>query len=430
MGKSKNDLAWGKIFKKHKILDKIVSDSYFEITSKHINEFREARLMTKFDHKSQLPTLFSKNKLSILPTSRGSYVIGEFETFHKFNEDDIEITKKALPESLESINHLEITSEAAVINYAFVSGILQDFSEEKQLWPTVSGRMKSSSFSFKINTSKKPFDVKVENSQIEIDGGYEGKNTLILIEAKINISKDFIVRQLYYPFKLWSSKIQKKVRPIFLTYSNGIFNLREYKFTDVNNYNSLKLVKQKKYVLHEGTFNLQDLSKIIDISKTSKEPEIPFPQADSFERIINLCELLNQKEFIAKEDITEKYDFDSRQTDYYSSAGRYLGLIETDIDQKSGQTGCLLTNYGKQVFSLSLIDRQKEFIKLIVSKKAFKDTLKQYLANGEMPKKHEIVEIMKKSNLYNIDSETTYSRRASTIISWINWILNQTKEKN
>ena len=430
MGKSKNDLAWGKIFKKHKILDKIKSNDYFEITSKHINEFREARLMTKFDHKSQLPKLFLENKLSILPTSRGSYVIGNFETFHEFNEDDIEITKKALPESLESINHLEITSEAAVINYAFVSGILQDFSEEKKLWPTVSGRMKSSSFSFKINTSKKPFDVKVENSQIEIDGGYEGKNTLILIEAKINISKDFIVRQLYYPFKLWSGKIQKKVRPIFLTYSNGIFNLREYKFTDVNHYNSLELVKQKKYVLHEGTFNLQDLSLIIEKSKTSKEPEIPFPQADSFERIINLCELLNQKEFIAKEDITEKYDFDSRQTDYYSNAGRYLGLIETDIDQKSGQTGCFLTNYGKQVFSLNLFDRQKEFIKLIVSKKAFKDTLKQYVANSKMPEKHEIVEIMKKSNLYNIDSESTYSRRASTIISWINWILNQTKEKN
>jgi hypothetical protein len=184
-------------------------------------------------------------------------------------------------------------------------------------------------------------------------------------------------------------------------------------------------VKQKKYVLHEGTFNLQDLSQIIDISKTSKEPEIPFPQADSFERIINLCELLNQKEFIAKEDITEKYDFDSRQTDYYSSAGKYLGLIEIGMDPKSGQKGCFLTSQGKEVFNLSLIDRQKEFIKLIVSKKAFKDTLKQYLANGKMLKKPEIVEIMKKSNLYNIDSETTYSRRASTIIGWINWILNQ-----
>ena len=30
---------------------------------------------------------------------------------------------------------------------------------------------------------------------------------------------------------------------------------------------------------------------------------------------------------------------------------------------------------------------------------------------------------MKSAKLYNIDSEQTYKRRASTVISWINWIL-------
>lgn len=71
MSKSKNDFAWEKIFEKHKILDKILKDGHIEITATKINEFREARLMTKFDHKSQLPKLFADNKLSILPTSRG-----------------------------------------------------------------------------------------------------------------------------------------------------------------------------------------------------------------------------------------------------------------------------------------------------------------------------------------------------------------------
>jgi hypothetical protein len=40
-----------------------------------------------------------------------------------------------------------------------------------------------------------------------------------------------------------------------------------------------------------------------------------------------------------------------------------------------------------------------------------------------VPTKNEIVEIMKCSNLHNIDSEKTYKRRASTVISWIKWIL-------
>lgn len=428
MSKSKNDLAWEKIFEKYKILDKILKDGHIEITATKINEFREARLMTKFDHKSQLPKLFADNKLSILPTSRGGYVIGEFETFCDFNTDDIEVSPIEFPTFLESLDYRDITSEATAINCAFVSKILHDFTNEDSLLPTVSGRMSSSSFSFGINSTKGLFNVNVGNSQVEIDGGYEGDNSLNLIEAKNYISDDFLVRQLYYPFKLWSGKIQKQVRPIFLTYSNGVFHLREYAFSNVNHYNSLVLVRHRKYVVQEGSFNLEALSQIIDTTKTVKEPEIPFPQADSFERVINLCELLKQKEFISKEDITQNYDFDGRQTDYYSNAGKYLGLIDTGRDPLTGQTGCFLTTKGKQVFNLNLIDRQKEFVRLIISHKAFKEALKLYLDNGEMPNKETIVEIMKRSKLYNVSSDTTYFRRASTIIGWINWIINQTEE--
>lgn len=428
MSKSKNDLAWEKIFEKHKILDKVLKDGHIEITATKINEFREARLMTKFDHKSQLPKLFADNNLSILPTSRGGYVIGEFETFCDFNTDEIEVSPIEFPTFLESLDYRDITSEATAINCAFVSKILHNFTEEENLLPTVSGRMSSSSFNFGINSTKGLFNVKVGNSQVEIDGGYEGDNSLNLIEAKNYISDDFLVRQLYYPFKLWTGKIQKQVRPIFLTYSNGVFHLREYAFTNVNHYNSLILVKHRKYVVQEGSFNIEALAQIIDSTKTVKEPEIPFPQADSFERVVNLCELLKQKEFITKEDITQNYDFDGRQTDYYSNAGKYLGLVDTGRDPLTEQIGCFLTTKGKQVFNLNLIDRQKEFVRLILSHKAFKETLKLYLDNGEIPNKETIVEIMKSSKLYNVGSDTTYFRRASTIVGWTNWIINQTEE--
>ena len=63
-----------------------------------------------------------------------------------------------------------------------------------------------------------------------------------------------------------------------------------------------------------------------------------------------------------------------------------------------------------------------------VSHKAFKDVLRLHLDNGEMPNKEVIVEIMKRSKLYNVGSDTTYFRRASTIIGWTNWIINQTEE--
>lgn len=428
MNKSKNDIAWERIFEKHKILERILNEGHLEIVASKINEFREARLMTKFDHKSQLPKVFADNNLSILPTSRGGYLIGTFETFCDFNTDDIEVSPIEFPTFLESLDFRDITSEATAINCAYVSKILHNFTDEVSLLPTVSGRMSSSSFSFGINTSKGIFNISVGNSQIEIDGGYEGDSSLNLIEAKNYISNDFLVRQLYYPYKLWIGKIQKQVRPIFLTYSNGVFHLREYTFTSQNHYNSLKLVKHRKYIVQEGSFNIEVLLQIIETTKTISEPNIPFPQADSFERVINLCELLKQKDFTTKEEITQNYDFDARQTDYYSNAGKYLGLIDTGRDQSTGQTGCFLTKKGNQIFNLNLFERQMEFVKLIVRHSVFKHSLYLHLNNGEIPPKESIVEIMKSSKLYNVGSESTYFRRASTIIGWINWIINQIEE--
>jgi len=46
---TKNDSAWDKLFKKHRIIEKLQRDGQFTISSREINTFREARLMTKFD---------------------------------------------------------------------------------------------------------------------------------------------------------------------------------------------------------------------------------------------------------------------------------------------------------------------------------------------------------------------------------------------
>lgn len=421
MNKTKNDIAWEKIFEKYCILDKLAKNERVSISSMEINQFREARLMTKFDHRSQLPKLFVDNKLSILPTSRGTYEIGTFETFCDFDKEDVEITSIDFPTFLESIDYKDITSESIAINCAFVSKILHDFTGEENLLPTVCGRMGSSLFDFKITSGENTFKINVENSQIEIDGGYEGDNSLNLIEAKNYISDDFLIRQLYYPYRLWSNKITKRVRPIFLTYSNGIFHLREYEFTTPELYNSIRLLQHKKYAVQEGTINIENIQNILDNTQVIEEPELPFPQADSFERVINLCELLKQRGFISKDNITHNYDFDHRQTDYYSNAAKYLGLIK--VVRENQQIGCALTQNGFRIFNLPIVDRQLEFVKLILVHAAFRNTLKLYFDNGNVPTKDEVVEIMKNARLHNIDSDQTYKRRASTIISWINWIL-------
>ena len=333
MSKGKNDIAWEFLFNKYNIISEINEKGKFEITAKQINEVREARLMTKFDHKVNLPKIFADNKLSILPITRGSYIISKFEAYSNFENINPEVVRVQFPEYITSIDYENISSEAMAINCAYVSGIIHDFVDDDEIVPTVSGRMSSDLFSFKIkDINSDEMEVEVENSQIEIDGGYEGIKTLSLIEAKNSLSDDFIIRQLYYPYRLWSNKIDKKVKPIFMVYSNGIYNLYEYEFKDKENYNSLVLVKQKNYTIENIDIEINDIIEKFNNTEVLDEPEIPFPQADSFNRVINLCELLYKNE-MTKEEITVNYDFNPRQTNYYTDAGRYLGLI----DKKRGK---------------------------------------------------------------------------------------------
>jgi hypothetical protein len=422
MTDSKNDVAWKKIFDKHLILKTLESSNYFAISSSNINEFREARLMTKFDHKSQLPELFKENNLSILPVSRGGYIIGRIETFHNFNHDDVEINRRQFPSFLESLNYRDITSESTVMNCAFIAGIIQDFTEEETLYSTVNGRMSSLSFDFNIKTNEGFLAVNVDNSQIEIDGGYEGNESLSIIEAKNYISDDFLVRQLFYPYKLWTQKIEKRVRSIFLTYTNGIFHFREYAFTDDNYYNSLQLIKQKKYAVQDSVINTEIIQQILNETRLVSEPKVPFPQADSFERVINLCELLRQRGALSKEEITQNYDFDTRQTGYYTSAVEYLGLLESRKENNISMQ--YLTKKGEKLFNISIFDRQIEFAKLILSHSAFHSSLRLYFKKGSPPSKEEVIKIMRSLELYNVKSDSTYKRRSATVISWVNWIVS------
>ncbi|WP_373276236.1 type II restriction enzyme [Faecalimicrobium dakarense] len=415
-------MAWEQIFKKYNVLEEITNIGYFRVTASQIGEFREARLMAKFDHKSQLPEIFKKHSLSILPITRGSYIISQFEAYKSFEEINTEITKVKFPEYIESIDYECITSEAMAINCAYVSGIIADFMEDERILPVVSGRMSSLEFEFIINNTKQKdkLPVYVSNSQIEIDGGYEGIENLALIEAKNSISDDFLIRQLYYPYRLWSKKVSKKVKSIFMTYSNDIFSFYEYSFLDPKNYNSLVLVKQKNYIIDQEDISLGDILSILHDVKLKKEPEIPFPQADNFKRIINLCELLLNDD-MNKEDIVSKYDFDPRQADYYTNAGMYLGLIKK---KDTNPIIYSLSNIGKKIIRQKHRARQLSLVKLILEHEVFNKSIKLYIKKGESPTKNEITNLMKESYIHNVKSEVTMMRRSSTVISWTNWILS------
>ncbi|MDR1766250.1 MAG: hypothetical protein LBR77_09250 [Lachnospiraceae bacterium] len=81
--KNRNDEAWEKLFEKYDIAERIAAHGRFEISASQIKEFREPRLMAKFDHTVNLPKIFSDNHLAILPITRGDYVVSHFDAYHR-----------------------------------------------------------------------------------------------------------------------------------------------------------------------------------------------------------------------------------------------------------------------------------------------------------------------------------------------------------
>ncbi|MBR2585973.1 MAG: hypothetical protein IKE64_11165 [Thermoguttaceae bacterium] len=426
-GLTLNDSAWEKLFEKYEILKQVENDGYFNISANQIKEFREPRLMAKFDHIINLPKPFSDNQLAILPITRGDYVISHFDAYHTFEADSPGVVRVSLPPYIQSLDKRNIPSEAIALNCAVASGIVADFMEDEEIVATVSGRMGSGAFSFNIGDTKtgNVRQVDVNNSQIEIDAAYEGIASLALLEAKLDLSDDFLVRQLYYPFRVWQSRIKKPVRPIFLVYSNGIYRLYEYAFDDPNNYSSLVLVKQRNYSVEDTAISMSDIKDVLRRTAIVEEQRLPFPQADKFERVINLCELVCTQE-LSKTDLTERYAFDARQTDYYTNAARYLGLL--DKRKENGTPLYSISENGRSILNKDYKGRQLAFCRVILSHKVFNMTLKQSLDKGEVPSPDEIVGFMKRSNLYRIGSDETYERRSLTIRSWINWILSLINE--
>lgn len=423
---SKNDRAWEALFERYDILSGIREEGRFLISASQIKEYREPRLMAKFDHRINLPRIFSQNRLAILPVSRSEYVISHFEAYQPFELSAAPVFRAALPSSIQSLNPAAVPSEAIAINCALASGILSDFLGEERLYATVSGRMGSGSFEFHIQNSgsRLPVKVSVNNAQMEIDAAFEGARSLTLLEAKRDLSEDFLVRQLYYPFRLWSSRVAKKVRPVFLVYSNGIFRLHEYEFEDPDSYNSLVLVRRKHYSIEDTRLRLWELREAAARTSAVSEPEIPFPQANDFERIINLCELLELQE-LSREQVTEQYAFDIRQTNYYTDAARYLGLA--DRRYESGRKPVyFLTPEGKRVMRLGYRQRQMALCRAILKHRPFREVLRICLETGFMPDTGVIVEIMRSSGLYKVGSPSTYQRRSSTVSGWVGWMLGLT----
>ena len=140
-------------------------------------------------------------------------------------------------------------SEMQHLDYAYAASLIRTFMNDPSLVLTIRGRKYTPDFEFKVMKQI----IKVSSVQTEVDAEYEGRDQVVLIEAKNFNATNVIIRQLFYPFRQWQEQTKKRVITLFFDKTSGedVYSVWQFDFSDPNNYNSIKLVKSDKFRIKE-----------------------------------------------------------------------------------------------------------------------------------------------------------------------------------
>jgi hypothetical protein len=243
-----HDESWFKIFSDYNIeTHDFTAQPYYlsaEQIKKSVQGFertgeKEVRILCKQDSRDQRPEIFKKLGLFILPVTNGKYAIVKGEGYVDIPE--VGSTMKSYSSKLDF--ELETSrvgdSEMQHLDFAYASSLIRTFFEDNSLVLTIRGRKYTPNFDFFVNGQK----ISVKGVQTEVDAGYEGKDKVILIEAKNKRPNNTIIRQLYYPFRQWQSYTDKKVIPALFVKDGDTYLIWQFEFGNPEDYNSISLIK-------------------------------------------------------------------------------------------------------------------------------------------------------------------------------------------
>ncbi|MDR1810438.1 MAG: hypothetical protein LBR34_08560 [Prevotella sp.] len=210
---------------------------------------KEVRVLCKQDSRDDRPQVFIENNLFILPTRNGKYAIIKGEGYIDIPE--IRTATKIYTSKLDF--HLDTSkigdSEMQHLDFAYASSLIRTFMEDDSLVLTIRGRKYTPQFSFYVGKHY----LETESVQTEVDAGYEGRNQVVLIEAKNSKTFNTIIRQLYFPFRQWQEHTKKQVKTLFFEKRGNLYSLWQYEFSDTNDYNSIVLTKSQQYEIITNT---------------------------------------------------------------------------------------------------------------------------------------------------------------------------------
>lgn len=390
-----------------------------------VSNEKSMKINIDYDHINNKPHKLIEKNWELLYFAPDNYIIGKFNNF--LNLPYISETRNNLFDygRFTSLNPFEIKTNISALFLAFHSGILNDFIGE-ELEITHSGCLPTQDYEFFIRSyNNKLQRISLRNYKTQIEGILESQSKVVLVKCDLYKTEDVFLKDLYLAYKFFHERTSKEIVVLYMTFSNDLFKLFKIEFDNSDIMNEAAISDYIAYKLSEDKITYQDLLDVFSkINIVEEKKSIPFPQANDFERIINIIELLNEASYTLDE-IALHYNIVKRQSKYYTDAAIYLSLVETDIINNNKVY--ILTEKGKNIIKSTIKSKYLKLVTSILEHEVFFKVMKAYIEKEEIPTTEEIVQIMKDSTIYNINSDSTYYRRASTVQSWIKWIVNLPK---
>jgi hypothetical protein len=239
--------------------------------------------------------------------------------------------------------------------------------------------------------------------QIEVDGGYEGATTINLVEAKVGPRDNLSVRQLIYPQLAWEQIIGKRktVRTFICFYQEPILRFIPVVYTNgvcqADHGNELAFILEPEAKLNLGAIKANPNAAYPVLG-------VPFPQADNFDTVLAMFNIIVNEEEISKDLLLLEFDLTMRQITYYSDAIKWMGLV--DIKQAIVS----ITLEGRAIAALSHAEKIKRLAEIIFCDPIFNHVLRK--PGQEVPTR-----LFERWGI----TGTTPGRRLNTVRAWVHY---------
>lgn len=402
--------AWSKIREQKDIewengvSSKISSSDIKEITGE------EPRLVSSMDSRDKVPEALAKDDLFVLPVNNGEYKLVEGKGYHNLEpmEDEPIVHESSIPFELATTTG---ESEDRYVKHAFNTGLISRFTGINQLFQGISSRKYSDEFSFHVGENG---PITASSVQFQVDGLFEGEDSVVIMEAKADARDNFLIRQLYYPYRHYGDNINKKMKSIFFLYDKeeDTYNFWEYSFRDPNDYSSIQLERSQSYRIEKTDVDVEEYEEV----ERRDDGRWEIPQADDVEKIQKFPFLVAQG-ITDYQSMAEQLEFEPRQSSYYREAVEILDLVQNDGKKYA------LTEKGEEYINTRPDKRNKlllkQMLRIPVINEVFQQSVSRFGEADPYISKEDIAEIIAENSHL---TGSTPKRRARTIISWFRWI--------